>query len=597
MIRPSSSAPVGSQLSHFVTRRTKSIFGVAFALLAAGCFASLLTGCRQSSSAGSSARIAQQLEESKTQTDNLRTAMQFLDQMKPLTRDNYIKEVQLQLNTWLKDADRSNVSYSATRAFDVLPSESLEMLGANNPLSLSFGYWDVDYLFECRTMNSMAKWIVEFELHDAVIAGFLDSHRLELDDASMIKLTEAHKLFDWTVRNIRLQEFESQPSRLTDNPTQLAENSIPVGCDYLPWETALFSRGDFIERGRVFTAMAAQRGIDTYWVAVDAGGGKPGKIWAIAVAIADQLFLFEPKHGFPIVDPDASRFATLAEAASNERILRRLNLPGQFDYALSKDDLKDLKLYIDVAPCSDSSRMKMLQTNLLNDERMTVYHNVDDRIKAAQKLAPGSTAELWRLPMLAQLHAGRIRELMRTPNEKAQQYMAEHAVWLTENPVATGRFKHLQGEFENTDDGQVGALKLYIESRIDDQRIAQLEYSPEVREDLGVTRMPNEPMEMYAARVRQAQIVFSKAKRDADFLRGQLLFDRGKLPGAKSAMQLVIDDESADRWHAAAFYTLARVETELGNLDAAAEALTHKPTTQEAGNRLRLRYLRRMIDE
>ncbi|GAB5401831.1 MAG: hypothetical protein Aurels2KO_00620 [Aureliella sp.] len=523
--------------------------------------------------------------------------MQFLDQMKPLTRDNYIKEVQLQLNTWLKDADLSNVNYSSTRALDVLPKEQLGALGANNPLSLSFGYWDVDYLFQCRTMNSMAEWIVDFDLHDAVIASFLDAHRDELDDASMIKLAEAHKLFDWTVRNIRLQEFESQPSRLTDNPTELPENAIPVGCDYLPWETVLFSRGDFIERGRVFTALAAQRGINTYWIAVDAADGKPGKIWTIAVVIGEQLFLFEPKHGFPIVDPDASRFATLADATSNERVLRRLNLPGQFEYALSKDDLKDLKLYIDVAPCSDSSRMKMLQTNLLNDERMNVYHNIEDRITQAQQLAPGSTAEIWRLPMLAQLHAGRVRELMRTPNERSQRYMAEHAVWLMENSVSDGRFKHMQGKFENTEDGQVGALKLYIDSRIDDQRISQLEFSPEVREELGVGRMPNEPMEMYSARVRQAQMVFTKAKRDADFLRGQLLYDRGKLNGAKSSMQLVINDPSADRWHAAAHYTLARVETELGNLDAAAEALTHKPSTQEAGNRLRLRYLRRMMDQ
>lgn len=557
----------------------------------------LLPGCRQSEDAQASSRISQELEESRTKTDNLRNAMRFLDQMTPMTRDNFIEEVQLQLNTWLKDADRSIANYSATRSLGPLPPEGLKIVEADNPLSLRFGYWDIDYLFECRTMKSMADWIVDFEFHDSIIAEFMEGHREELGAAEMLKLEEAQKLFDWTVRNIRLQEFESLASRSTDSPTQLPEDAIPVGCEYLPWETTLFCEGDFVERGRIFTALATQRGIDTYWVALDAADGKPGKLWAIAAAVGEHLFLFEPKHGFPIVDPDNSRLATLKDAITNDRILRRLNLPGQFEYAYDQKSLKDIKLLVDAVPCVDSARMKMLQASLVNEERMVVYRNFDSAIENAKKLAPEVSAELWQVPLLAQLQAVRQREIMRTLNENSRQYMAKHAVWLTGNPVAEGRFRHMQGKFENTDAGDSGALKLYIDARVDDQRIAQLDYSPEIREELGVKRMPNEPMEEYAMRVRQAQTIFTSAKRDADFLLGQLLFDRNKLSGARDALTRVIGDPKAERWHAAAHYTLARVEAELGNYSRAAEELIYKPSTQEAGNRIRLRYVRRKLDQ
>lgn len=557
----------------------------------------IFTGCRQGEEAQASSRISQELEESRTKTDNLRNAMRFLEQMTPMTRDNFIEEVQLQLNTWLKDADRSVANYSATRSLGPLPPEALKLVQADNPLSLRFGYWDVDYLFECRTMKSMSDWIVDFEFHDSIIAEFVEGHRGELSPAEMLKLEEAQKLFDWTVRNIRLQEFESLASRSTDSPTELPEDAIPVGCEYLPWETTLFCEGDFVERGRIFTALATQRGIDAYWIALDAGGDKPGKLWAIAAAVGQHLFLFEPKHGFPIVDPDNPRLATLKDAMTNERVLRRLNLPGQSEYAYDQASLKDIKLYVDAVPCADSSRMKMLQASLVNEERMVVFRDIDALIANAKKLAPEATAELWRVPLLAQLQAARQREILRTLNDKSRQYMAEHSVWLTGNAVAEGRFRHMQGKFENTDAGEDGALKLYIDARVDDQRITQMDYSPEIRDELGVKRMPNEPMEEYAMKVRQAQMFFASAKRDADFLLGQLLFDRNKISGARDALTRVINDPKAERWHAAAHYTLARVETELGNYDRAAEELIYKPSTQEAGNRIRLRYLRRKIED
>lgn len=116
-----------------------------------------------------------------------------------------------------------------------------------------------------------------------------------------------------------------------------------MGYGYLPWETLLFSAGDFIERsGPVFNALAAQQGIETVWLAVDgaqqdADKNAPGKVWTIGVLIGDDCLLFEPKLGMPILEPDLMELATLAQTLDNDRMpARRLDLAGQFDYALKK---------------------------------------------------------------------------------------------------------------------------------------------------------------------------------------------------------------------------------------------------------------------
>ena len=51
-------------------------------------------------------------------------------------------------------------------------------------------------------------------------------------------------------------------------------------------------------------------------------------------------------------------------------------------------------------------------------------------------------------------------------------------------------------------------------------------------------------------------------------------------------------DPRAEKWWPAGHYTLARTYQETGQLEKAEQELTYQPSPQEAGNRLRLRYLR-----
>lgn len=534
--------------------------------------------------------ISQQIDESKTKTDNLRNAMRYLTRMTPLNRSQTSKEVQLELNTWIQNADRTSANYTAPKLLDALPADMLSFVGCSSPLELQFSDWDVDYLFERRMMSKLAGWIVDFPLRDSLVVQVLDKKKAELEEKDALKIEEACKLFDWVMRNVALEAELASVEEKTVNPNGIiTENGF--GYSYLPWESLLFSTGDFMEKGRVFTALAAQREIPTVWIS------DQGYIWAIGVLVGDELIVFEPKLGMPVLEPDKVEFASLADAQDNQRVLRRMDLPGQFDYAFNPGDLKKIELLIDLPPTAVSARMKMLEQQLLSDERMRLYHDINDLVASLSKVAPDASISLWEVPLKAQIHAAMVREKLSTISEFTSGYMTKHGVWMMNNPAANGRLNHLAGMFENSKEKQ-GALSLYMDCRYDEETLRQLQYDPAVQKGMGMPRMSGEDQEKYKMRLAQADFVFRKAKVDASFLMAQLHYDRGDFDAAANwFLKRVINNDNplAAQWNAIGRYGLARVYQEQGELEKATEQLTFQPSPIEAGNRLRLRYLRNML--
>lgn len=569
------------------------LLGILFGLLGMG-------GCKKANRDKTEV-FTQRLEEAKTKSDNLRKAMRYLKQITPINRDNYIKEVQLELNTWLKNADRSAANYRPTELLRPLPEELLQFVGAENPTKLTFSYWDIEYLYQSRLMNRLSSWIVGFPIRDRLLQPVVAAEAKTLSQLEAIQLEEAYKLFDWTVRNVTLGSGGASVESLVDDPTELSGAGDTIGCDYLPWETLLYSSGDFVERGRAFCSLAMQRGIDAFWIALpataDNGAASQDKLWCVGVLIGGKIYLFEPKLGMPILEPDEFRLATLAETRENDRILRRLDLAGQFDYAVDPGELDRLTFLLDAPPTAVSARMKMLESALLSDERMTVYKDVDSLQTRLKAVVGDSEVRLWRTPLLAQVNAARVRDMLNTMSEESMRYMTVHGIWLINNPVATGRLKHLYGEFENTVD-EIGAFKNYMNSRVDELSIDRLPYDPQVQEELGIQRSSNATAEEFQMQIMQAQMIFRRAKVDAAFLLAQLHYDRGTYDSCETFLKdRVLGESGAEPWLPAAHYLLARVHGERQQWDEAEEQLTYSPSPQEAGNRLRLRYLRREIGE
>jgi tetratricopeptide (TPR) repeat protein len=177
-------------------------------------------------------------------------------------------------------------------------------------------------------------------------------------------------------------------------------------------------------------------------------------------------------------------------------------------------------------------------------------------------------------------------------------------IWILEGSIANGRQLHLAGKFEDPL-GDQDAFKVYTYTRVDDASLRKMAYNPEVQQALGLIRDTNESAEQFEARVMQAIAIFSRAKFDAAFLLGQLLFDRGDYKSASYWLrERLVNDQRAQRWHSPGWYTLARAYIEQEKYAEAEEALT-KPTIesgqqpyvvnpQDAGNRIRLRYLRKL---
>lgn len=594
-----------TQIAHrtFTTRSGVSARNLMFTLSIGLGFLvlSTATGCFSKQQRDESKTVTQQLNDQRMKTDNLRTAMVFLKQMQPTNSENISKQIQLELNAWVRETSTNNLAYVAPdwamEGPGKLPSDLLELMGCSDPLKLEFNYWDIDYLYQCRMMRDVADWVTDQPIHDNLILPVIEAKQSQLEADEAAKLEDAYKLFDWSIRNIVLIDEGSSSVETVTQDARLPLLDSGVGYGYLPWQTVLFSRGDFIERGRVFSALAKQRGITTFWISVGAQPGEPGNLFTIGVLIGDEILLFDPKLGMPIMEPDAFRFATLKETLENDRVMRRLDLPGQFDYVLETSDLKNLQFLLDTPPVAFSARMKLLENSLLGDERMAIYQDVDAQRERLNKLMPdaasGGSIEVWQTPLLAQAQAASVKERLENPSQFTSRYMTMHGVWLLETPAAKGRLNHLRGLFENTLDER-GALATYMESRIADELIQRLSYDPAVQAELGVRRFPGEPQEQYNARIAQAQYIFSQAKFDAAFLLAQLHFDRGSYPAAENWLtKRVLDDDRAAAWHSAGWYTLARTFEEQGKLEEAEEALTHQPSPQEPGNRLRLRYLKR----
>lgn len=572
--------------------------------------ATVLIGC-QRRTRDESEQILQEINSRTLKTDALRQGMQYLShlsQADPSNKDNFSKEIVVLLNTWLQSASTDQVAFSASKLLDVIDPKLLIEVGCESTDQLRFSPHDIDYLYQCRLMRRLSDWIVAYPVRDRLFQPMLDAKFAELPEDEARRLERAFKLFDWTIRNIKLASSESSQStvRTLDARVPLADGM--VGVTNLPWQSVLFCSGDFVERGRVFASLAAQQGVEVCWVSVGADPGEPGHLFALGVLAGKELLLLEPKLGIPIVDPNTHRWATLQDAGNNERITRRLSLP-QYSYAFDKDSVRSIQLLVDAVPFAASRRAKMLEASLTGDERMSIATDLDAVAERLSRAVPNSVVSLWYTPLLAQINSQAINDRLGQMTDFTMRYMSENAIWLFENSIREGRLLHLDGRFEKTID-TTGALKTYMETRVDDESLKKLTYNPDVQRALGLSRGDSESKEQFDMRILQYQGLFNRAKFDASFLLAQLHYDRGDYDSSVYWLkERVLNDQRSQRWHAAGWYTLARGLIELQRFDEAEEAFI-KPAIEEnsqlpgyvvnpqdAGNRLRLRMLRRMRDQ
>src|SRR5262245_26960564 len=146
-------------------------------------------------------------------------------------------------------------------------------------------------------------------------------------------LALAQELFDWTVRNIAVEEKKE------------------VGVELL-WESLLWGRGPVATRAWIFIELCRQQGLDAailgYRDPNDPGNKVQSRyqFWIPAVVVSQgdsepELYLFEHKWGIPIPGPGGKGVATLTQAAASPQILTQLGAAGE-QYPVRASHLKDV---------------------------------------------------------------------------------------------------------------------------------------------------------------------------------------------------------------------------------------------------------------
>ncbi|MBN2296749.1 MAG: hypothetical protein JXM70_30265, partial [Pirellulales bacterium] len=288
-----------------------------------------------------------------------------------------------------------------------------------------------------------------FSRHDGLVlqedVWFRDASNWSRGDR-LDDLHRAKRLFDWTVRNIQLEQSSFA-----------GKSEAPQWA----WETILMGQGTAVDRAWVFALLARQQGIDAVLLALPKTDGSL-EVWTVGVLYQGKLYLFDPKLGLPIPGPEGIKFkddpsgegvelditpATLSEVAKNDQMLRQLDVDKDNPYPVKSADLKKVVALIVASPAALSARMAMFESKLTSDDRVVLTTNpsgVTERLKAVKELA---SVRLWQRPF---------ETLSKRDNlDKQQQEQIESAMGAFDagiiRPLWRGRTLYLKGRFTGDD--------------------------------------------------------------------------------------------------------------------------------------------------
>ena len=409
-------------------------------------------------------------------------------------------------------------------------------------------------------------------------------------------LDRARKLFDWTVRNIQLDQDAVERTRL------------------LPREVLLLGHGSAMERAWVFILLARQQGLDAAVLALDRGTDRPKPAakqaskdappppvpladlqpWCVVVLVDGKLYLFDPRRGLPVPAPGPIAVdrggqldihpATLAQVAADDRLLRRLDVDPTHPLPIKAADLKHVVLLVEGSPQYLAKRMKLLETRLAGKQRMVLTARPAAQARRLVQAAGGkATAQLWALPYDTLQRRRRL-----SPQGIIPQLVALLPFYAyTSSPLHRGRVLQLKGRFS----GETGATACYQAARPANEDIAAALQAEEAEIRKKLSR------EKQLAAIENANVCAEmrvRGKQDASYWLGLVAFEQGNYPSAIDYFtQRTLAAIPNSPWLVGASYNTARAYEASGQPKQAQEwyyrPQTSTPSTY--GNVLRATWL------
>jgi hypothetical protein len=358
----------------------------------------------------------------------------------------------------------------------------------------------------------------------------------------------------------------------------------------------MFASGDRWERARLFTQLLFSQGIDSCVLALPSLSGATEdsalRLWCVGVPIQGEIYLFEPQWGLPIPSQETSGVATLREARANANVLRRGKVPGLFEYPVEQKDLEQLVALVDCDPFSIGKTMATVQQSLIGTNRIRLSTDVDAFQAVLQSSAENLQVKLWNAPWLSYVYNKSVRERLTENSPFSAGYMERYGALVTDTPISRARMLHFKGKFDSSVE-EVGALRSYMDYRVDEQTLREMMVNKDVQKDLGLVRGEFEPLEVYDARLVLAQTYFRRSKFDVGIYLAMANMDLGKPKTAINWLkERTLQLKGSEYWHSHANYLLGRMYEQVEDYAAAEEAYKFESSAQAAGNRIRIRKLR-----
>lgn len=542
--------------------------------------------------------IQVETDKNKENRDSLREAFRYLPQLIRLDRTAAMQEINYQLNTWSKSV-ANPPEWKASSLLESIPASLRTIDFAQRMTSLEFGEPECEFMLQNQLMKQIASWVVEKPYRDGLFREWLEGRKGDLSAEEWARLETTLKLFDWTVCNVGMDGEAKDIEKLVSNPELPLNDGAPV-YRKLPWQTMMFGRGDGWERGRVFTQLCFSQGIDAVVLALPSVTGATEnaalRLWCIGVPIGEEILLFEPRWGLPIPSSSGNGIATLAQAKSDPAVLRRAKLPGRYEYPVEMKDLDGVIALVDTEPFAVGRTMYTLERSLTGENRQRLSLDADAFEGRLQRIDPKLSVRLWNVPWVAHVYNQSVRKRLDDMSPFAVNYMERFGSYVTDTPVSRARMLHLKGQFESTLDA-AGALRSYMDIRIDEETLRELIYDRELQKAFGMVKRPSEDPKMYEARVTMMASFLRRSKFDIGVFLAMANGDMGKPDTAIDWLsKRILSQKGTEQWHSQAHYLLGRNKESVGDIAGAIEEYKFEASAQSAGNRLRVRRLESGLD-
>jgi hypothetical protein len=252
-----------------------------------------------------------------------------------------------------------------------------------------------------------------FSLEDALIiqgmawmrdiSNRLRENLLKRSEGALDKLALAQELFDWTIRNIALDERERQTTELA-------------------WESLLWGRAPSHSRAWIFMELCRQQGLETVMLGYRNSAGSADDVWLPAVLLSPpgsaadappELYLFDHKWAIPLPGPGGKGVATLTQAAQSPEVLDQLR--GLRRYGVSSTNLGDPVALIDVSPHLLSRRMQLLESELRGADRLVLSGDLSRLMARLGQIKALKRVGAWSWPQDCLMNSRRLPpETLRT---------------------------------------------------------------------------------------------------------------------------------------------------------------------------------------